>query len=101
MGCTHYPLIAPMLQRHLGRDVTLVNPAAEIAREVAEVLVRQDIEQRRRAQGSYRFFCTGEVDAFRAVGARFLQMPLDDVEQVGLERLAALVDRDHTPARPR
>ena len=83
MGCTHYPLIAPMLQRHLGRDVTLVNPAAEIAREVAEVLVRQGIEATPSAMGSYRFYCTGEVDAFRAVGARFLQMPLDDVEQIG------------------
>ena len=101
MGCTHYPLIAPMLQRHLGRDVTLVNPAAEIAREVAETLARQDIERDAERMGSYRFFCTGEVDAFRAVGARFLQMPLDEVEQIGLDRLAALVDRDHTPARPR
>ena len=84
MGCTHYPLIAPMLQRHLGRDVTLVNPAAEIAREVAEILVRQAHRQRREErEGAYRFYCTGEVDAFRTVGARFLQMPLDDVEQVG------------------
>ena len=101
MGCTHYPLIAPMLQRHLGRDVTLVNPAAEIAREVAEVLVRQHIDNDAEREGSYRFFCTGETDAFRAVGSRFLQMPLDDVEQVELERLTALGDRDHTPARPR
>ena len=101
MGCTHYPLIAPMLQRHLGRDVTLVNPAAEIAREVAEVLVRQDIDNDDEREGSYRFYCTGEADTFRAVGARFLQMPLDDVERIGLERLAALVARDHTPARPR
>ena len=92
MGCTHYPLIAPLLQRHLGRDVTLVNPAAEIAREVAEVLVRQGIENDIEREGSYRFLCTGEVDAFRTVGARFLQMPLDDVERVALERLAALVD---------
>ena len=101
MGCTHYPVIAPMLQRHLGRDVTLVNPAAEIAREVAEVLVRQDIDIDTEREGSYRFLCTGETDAFRAVGSRFLQMPLDDVEQVGLERLTALGDRDHTAARPR
>jgi glutamate racemase len=101
MGCTHYPLIAPLLQRHLGRDVTLVNPAAEIAREVAELLVRQAIDNDAEREGSYRFFCTGDVDAFRAVGARFLQMPLDDVQQVGLDRLAALVDRDHTSARPR
>ena len=101
LGCTHYPLIAPLLQRHLGRDVTLVNPAAEIAREVAEVLVRQGIDSDAEREGSYRFFCTGEVAAFRTVGARFLQMPLDDVEQVALERLVALVDGDHTPSRSR
>jgi glutamate racemase len=101
MGCTHYPLIAPMLQRHLGRDVTLVNPAAEIAREVAELLLRQGIENDAEREGAYRFFCTGEVDAFRSVGARFLQMPLDDVEQIGLERLTALVGHDHSPSRPR
>ena len=83
MGCTHYPLIAPMLQRFLGRDVTLVNPAAEIAREVAEVLVRQGIERDDEREGSYRFYSTGDVDAFRTVGARFLQMPLDGVAQVG------------------
>src|SRR5664279_5508746 len=58
MGCTHYPLIAPMLQRHLGRDVTLVNPAAEIAREVAELLLRQGIENDAEREGAYRFFCT-------------------------------------------
>jgi glutamate racemase len=101
MGCTHYPLIAPMLQRHLGRDVTLVNPSAEIAREVAELLLRQGIENDAEREGAYRFFCTGEVDAFRSVGARFLQMPLDDVEQIGLERLTALVGHDHSPSRPR
>jgi glutamate racemase len=101
MGCTHYPLIAPMLQRHLGRDVTLVNPAAEIAREVAEVLGRQAIENVSDREGSYRFYCTGDAVSFRAVGARFLQMPLDDVEQIPLERLAASVERDRTTAGPR
>jgi glutamate racemase len=101
LGCTHYPLIAPLLQRQLGRDVTLVNPAAEVAREVAEVLARQDIENDAEREGDYRFYCTGEVASFRTVGARFLQMPLDDVEQVSLERLAALVGHDHQTARPR
>ena len=68
---------------------------------MAELLLRQGIETKAECEGSYRFYCTGEVDAFRSVGARFLQMPLDDVEQVGLERLEALVGRDHSPARPR
>lgn len=90
MGCTHYPLIAPLLQRHLGRDVTLVNPAAEVAREVAAVLDRQGLARPEDREGAYRFYCTGDVADFRAVGARFLQMPLDEVTHLGLDELAAL-----------
>jgi len=90
MGCTHYPLIAPMLQRHLGRDVTLVNPAAEIAVEVEEILRRQGIARHGGREGEYRFLCTGDVEAFRSIGARFLQMPLERVERAPLERLSVL-----------
>jgi len=91
MGCTHYPLIAPMLQRHLGRDVTLVNPAAEIAREVEDILRRQDMARDQDRVGSYRFYATGDVEAFRTVGARFLQMPLTRVRKLPLDSLAGLV----------
>jgi glutamate racemase len=91
MGCTHYPLIAPMLQRYLGRDVTLVNPAAEIAREVEDILRRQGTARDEDRVGSYRFYATGDVDAFRTVGARFLQMPLTRVRKLPLDSLAGLV----------
>ncbi len=91
MGCTHYPLIAPMLQRHLGRDISLVNPAAEIALEVEAILRRQGIARDEDRVGSYRFYATGDVDAFRTVGARFLQMPLTRVRQLSLSDLGALV----------
>jgi len=91
MGCTHYPIVKPMLQRHLGRTVTLVNPGAEIALEVGEVLARQGIAGREDREGEYRFFCTGPAEPFRQVGARFLQMPLADVRRVSLDELVALV----------
>jgi glutamate racemase len=90
MGCTHYPLVAPMLQRHLGRSVTLVNPAVEIAREVSDVLERQGIARRDDREGEYNFYCTGDVEGFRRVGARFLQMPLGGrVRHLTLDTLAA------------
>src|ERR1700735_2372892 len=38
LGCTHYPLVAPMLQRILGRDVTLVTSGAGVVRSVARGL---------------------------------------------------------------
>jgi glutamate racemase len=91
MGCTHYPLVAPMLQRFLGRDVTLVNPAAEIAREVEDTLLRQGLARTEDRVGSYRFYATGDVEAFRTVGARFLQMPLTRVRALPLDTLERLV----------
>ena len=51
LGCTHYPLIRPILQRVFGRDVTLVFSADETAREVAETLARKRIENDARPRG--------------------------------------------------
>ncbi len=87
MGCTHYPLISPMLQRFLGPDVALVDPAAEIAREVSEILRRQGIDRREEREGEYSFYCTGDPESFRSVGARFLQLPIDEVRQVPVGEL--------------
>ena len=89
LGCTHYPLIRPIFQRVFGRDVTLVFSAEETAREVAETLARKDYENDHRREGSYRFLTTGDPDAFREMGARFLQLPVADVEHVELAALGA------------
>lgn len=89
LGCTHYPLIRPIFQRVFGRDVTLVFSAEETAREVAETLARKRIERPGGREGSYRFLTTGEPEAFRAMGQRFLQLPIGEVEVVGLAALQA------------
>jgi glutamate racemase len=87
LGCTHYPLIQPIFQRVFGRDVTLVFSAEETAREVAETLARKGYENDTRREGSYRFLTTGEPEAFREMGARFLQLPIAEVEHVELSAL--------------
>ena len=51
LGCTHYPLIRPMLQRIFGRDVTLITSAEEIAREVAATLERRGVANLARPRG--------------------------------------------------
>jgi glutamate racemase len=87
LGCTHYPLIRPVLQRVFGRDVTLVFSAEETAREVAETLSRKGIENDREREGEYRFLTTGDPQAFRELGERFLQLPLGTVEHVEVAEL--------------
>jgi glutamate racemase len=87
LGCTHYPLIRPIFQRVFGRGVTLVFSAEETAREVAATLARKGIENDEEREGTYRFLTTGDPDAFRALGQRFLQLPIADVEHVELAAL--------------
>ena len=92
LGCTHYPLVRPVFERVFGRRVTLVFSAEETAREVAETLARKGFESDPAREGSCRFLTTGPVEEFRALGERFLQLPIDDVRQVAiseLERAAA------------
>lgn len=84
LGCTHYPLLAPMLQRILGRGVTLVTSGAGVARSVERALAARGLLNPRTGEGDYRFRCTGDVESFRALGTRFLQMPLGEVVHVDL-----------------
>ncbi len=84
LGCTHFPLIAPMLQRALGRDVKLVTSGPGVARSVERALAARGRLNPQRDEGSYRFLCTGDVGSFHALGTRFLQMPLGEVVHVEL-----------------
>lgn len=85
LGSTHYPLVAPMLQRMLGRGVHLVTSGEGVVRSVERTLGARDLLNARDGEGSYGFHVTGDVEAFRTLGTRFLQMPLGEVEQVVLD----------------
>ena len=107
LGCTHYPLIAPMLQRMLGRGVRIVTSGTPVAHQVEHVLGARGLANPRGAaspsaagapdgvrssaapEGDYRFLTTGDVEAFRALGSVFLQLPLGDVERVALRAAEA------------
>ena len=89
LGCTHYPLVRPMLQRMLGRGVRIIASGDPVAHQVEHVLGARGLANPRAdaggdAEGRYSFVCTGDADAFRALGTRFLQLPLGSVETVAL-----------------
>jgi glutamate racemase len=84
LGSTHYPLVAPMLQRMMGRQVALITSGTAVARRVEHALAVRGLESERAGEGDYRFLCTGDVESFRTLGTRFLQMPLGEVTHVDL-----------------
>ena len=82
LGCTHYPLITPMLRRLLGPRVSLIDSAEETAREISAILERKGMTNDAQEEGDYRFVCTGDSEEFREVGARFLQLPIREVKRL-------------------
>jgi glutamate racemase len=84
LGCTHYPLVAPMLQRILGRDVRLVSGGHAVAAAVQRTLEAGGLAHAPDGEGDYRFLCTGDVDSFSELGTRFLQMPLGSIGRIDI-----------------
>jgi glutamate racemase len=82
LGCTHYPLVRPMLQRELGRGVEIVTSGSAIAEEVYEELASRGLTGSEDRRGAYRFLCSGDPEAFRRIGTRFLQLPFGEVLHV-------------------
>ena len=82
LGCTHYPLVRPVLQRELGRGVSIVSSGEAIAAEVEARLREAGAEHDEHRRGEYRFLATGDPEQFRRTGTRFLQLPIGEVEHV-------------------
>jgi glutamate racemase len=76
LGCTHYPLLAGLLQVVLGPDVVLISSAEETAKAVYAALVRDDL-LRGPGPVSHEFLCSGDPSSFQALATRFLgpEMP--------------------------
>jgi glutamate racemase len=84
LGCTHYPLLRPLLQRVMGSDVRLIDSGEETARVVASVLRERGMEAPEGASVSHRFVVSDDEARFRQVGARFIGDRLDRAEVVPL-----------------
>jgi glutamate racemase len=89
LGCTHYPLVKPVLQRALGRGVSIVTSGEAIASEVDARLRDAGVARDEGRRGRYRFLATGDPEEFRRLGTRFLQLPIGEVEAAVAERKAA------------
>jgi len=72
MGCTHYPLLAPLLQQVVGQDVGLISSADETAAEVEIILDRLGWLTDGDCPGSMMFLTTGDVERSRELGRMFL-----------------------------
>ncbi|HVF39146.1 MAG TPA: glutamate racemase [Gemmatimonadaceae bacterium] len=84
LGCTHYPLLKPIIGGIVGRDVRLIDSAAETAAETGAVLRDAGLEHAITNDARYRFIASDAPEQFLRVGQRFLGASIDRVETVTL-----------------
>lgn len=83
LGCTHYPLLKPLLSRIVPAQVQIVDSAdstASAAKQYADYPPNT-----KRPTAPIRFLVTDSVEKFQRLGARFLRQAIDHVEHVDLK----------------
>jgi len=84
LGCTHYPLLKPLLQQIVGRRVTLIDSAEAMAEMTADLIEKQKIGNSSQREPDYLFYVSDVPYRFQAIGEKFLGRKFGRVEVVSL-----------------
>jgi glutamate racemase len=84
LGCTHYPLLKPLLARVVGASVRLIDSAEETAAATRAALEQASLRAPAGGKGDCRFVASDAPDQFLRVGQRFLGDAVGRVEKVTL-----------------
>lgn len=92
LGCTHYPLLRPLIQEVMGAEVRVVDSAAATARSLLRLLEREGLRSHR-GNGAMHCIVSDHPDRFCTVGSLFLGRPIGNVELCSTS--AAANEKDH------
>ena len=59
LGCTHYPFLRPTIERIVGPDVAVIDPAPAVARQTGRLLRKQDLLSHDTGPPHHTFFTSG------------------------------------------
>ncbi|MBY6035277.1 glutamate racemase [Fictibacillus nanhaiensis] len=84
LGCTHYPLLRPIIQQVMGKHITLICSGAETAREVSVILDHSGLLNTGITRPNHRFLATAESSHFLEIANHWLNRKIDRVECITL-----------------
>jgi glutamate racemase len=84
LGCTHYPILRPVIERTLGDQVKYVDSGEAVAERLAEMLADDRLACEPGQPRTEEFYVTDSPERFRRVAERFLGRLLESVETVKL-----------------
>ena len=84
LGCTHYPFLSPVIQRVVGQEITLIDPAPAVARQTSRVLSEQMLASPTGSSAHHTFFTTGDAASFAQLLGRLTAIELPFVAGISL-----------------
>jgi glutamate racemase len=85
LGCTHYPLLKPVLSKVMGEGVTLIDSAIETAREIRSKLADSSLIKSPQTEPVREFYVTDSPEKFLDVGERFLGRKIAFIKKIALD----------------
>ena len=82
LGCTHYPLLKPMIQDIVNDNTVLIDSAETVAEEVAIILIEKKMSADSSNKGLLKCFVTASPIQFENIAKRFLGYSLNNVQTV-------------------
>jgi len=84
LGCTHYPLLRPLIADIVGASVSLIDSAEAMAEIAAGLIAREKLGNPSETPPAYHFFVSDVPYRFQTIGESFLGRSLPHVEMVKL-----------------
>jgi glutamate racemase len=85
LGCTHYPLLRPVIERLMGEEIAIVDSATATASAVVEMLAMNGLAADGAEPPTHVQMTTGDGDAFRAIAGRLFGDAFLDVASIDME----------------
>lgn len=82
LGCTHYPLLKPVIKEVLGKQVRLIDSAKQVAMEVKKTLATEGLLSNGDRRGKRKFYVSDNPEWFNELASRFLGQPLKNITKV-------------------
>jgi glutamate racemase len=76
LACSHFPFLKTEIQRTIGKNAQLIDPAWECAMEAKSILSRLEQINPQKKRGDLRCFVTANPIHFQSLGERLLHLPL-------------------------
>jgi glutamate racemase len=84
LGCTHYPLLAPVIRRLAGNDVAVIDSASATASALASLLEVHGLEAPADAPVVHTQLTTGDPEAFNSIAERLFDSSVAQVERIAV-----------------